>query len=227
MGTVGVAAYWWGLDRCVDYVFPSTRRHDTGREKVDIFIHSRFSARSKKCFTGRTIVFFRIHSALMLAGIVGPTTASLLMAYNVWLPWVLGEVLTFVAVLLTLLLPNRKDERDPKIGLNDDHGTMVHDDSTVAVKHTGISMTERVVAALQRLRTIRTLLTANAQVLLLLIMTGLSNLGNESLALLLLLYVPERYHWTFAKVMSLQPIHSFSLCPLTPYLLLGWLPMVS
>ncbi|MCJ1435788.1 hypothetical protein MMC27_005163 [Xylographa pallens] len=147
----------------------------------------------------RTIVFFRIHAALMVAGILGPTTASFLMGYNVWLPWVLGVVLIFIAVPLTLLLPNRKDEPDLQDNLNDDREIMIREDSNTAAVHKGIAMKERVFAALQNLKITRSLLAANVQVLLLLIMAGLSNLGNESFALLLLIYVPERYHWTFAK----------------------------
>ncbi|MCJ1380715.1 hypothetical protein MMC17_003823 [Xylographa soralifera] len=147
----------------------------------------------------RTMVFFRIHAAVMVAGILGPTTASFLMGYNVWLPWVLGEVLIYVAVLLTLLLPNRKDDQDPQDHLSDDREIEAAENGNMATMHKGISMKERLVAALKNLKTTSSHLAANVQVLLLLFMAGLSNLGNESLALLLLIYVPERYHWTFAK----------------------------
>ena len=163
----------------------------------------------------------------MVAGILGPATASFLMGYNVWLPWVLGNALVFVAVLLTLLLPNRKDEPDPQDDLNDDCEIMLRENSNMAAMHKGISMKERVVAALQNLKSTWSLLAANMQVLLLLAMAGLSNFGNESLAILLLIYVPERYHWTFAKVTSLQLINSSYPYLLTPSSPLGWLPMVA
>ena len=167
--------------------------------------------KSKEPCNDRTIVFFRIHAALMVAGILGPTTASFLMGYNVWLPWVLGVVLIFLAVPLTLLLPNRKDEPDPQENSNDNREIMVRQNSNTTTVHKGISMKERVFTAFQNLETTRNLLAGNIQVLLLLVMAGLSNLGNESVGLLLLIYVPERYHWTFAKVASLKPSISSSV----------------
>ncbi|MCJ1286766.1 hypothetical protein MMC26_006112 [Xylographa opegraphella] len=147
----------------------------------------------------RTIMFFRLHAALMVAGILGPITASVLMGYNVWLPWVLGVVLIFVSAFFTLLLPNRKDEPDPQDDMNGDRGIVDQENGNIMATRKGISMKERLIAALQNLKATSNFLTANVQILLLLVMTGLSNLGNESLALLLLIYVPERYHWTFAK----------------------------
>ena len=155
---------------------------------------------SKELFTGRTIVFFRVHAAMMVAGILAPITASFLIGYNVWIPWLLGEVLVFFAVLLTLLLPNRKGEPNPEDDLNDGSRTGTRESGEIGTILKGASLKDRILASLQGLERILRYLAANIQVLLLLFMAVLSQLGNDSLLLMLLIYVPKRYHWNFAEV---------------------------
>ncbi|MCJ1392549.1 hypothetical protein MMC18_005417 [Xylographa bjoerkii] len=177
----------------------------------------------------RTIVFFRVHAAVMVAGILAPISASYLMGHNVWLPWVLGEVLIFISVPLTLLLPNRKDESSPEDDLNDAGGLQSRQNGDIATMHKGVSMKERVFASVQDITSTSSFLAANVQVVLLLFMAVLIQLGNDSLTLLLFIYVPGRYHWSFARAgylwslgAAVQLFLLILLLPLTGHVLLKY-----
>ncbi|MCJ1400139.1 hypothetical protein MMC11_003343 [Xylographa trunciseda] len=147
----------------------------------------------------RTTVFLRVHAAMMVAGIIAPFSASFLMGFNVWLPWVLGELLIFASIPLTLLLPNHKDEPNSEDEFNDAGTFHTRENDDLAAWHKGVSLKERAFASLQNLRSASSFLGANFQILLLILMAVLSQFGSDSLALLLLIYIPERYHWSFAE----------------------------
>jgi len=178
----------------------------------------------------RTTVFFRVHAAMMVAGILAPISASYLLGYSVWLPWVLGELLIFVSISLTLLLPNRKDEPDSEVYCNDAIRIHARENGDLGAMHKGVSIKERIFASIQNLKSAAGFLAANVQVLLLIFMAVLSQLGNDSLALLLLIYVPERYHWSFAKAgylwslgAGVQLLLLIFLLPFTGHVLLKYL----
>ena len=150
----------------------------------------------------RTTVFFRIHGAAMGSAIVGPTVGSLLMGYNPFLPWFVAEILLVMGILLVLLLPKDLGKQlptPPPSPGNDAHG----EDGTINGKH-DTSVKGRFASTLEALKPILRIITANRQLLLLFAMSLFSQVGNDSLLLVLLLVVSNRYGWSFARVSHLS-----------------------
>lgn len=118
------------------------------------------------------------------------------MPYSLWLPWILGESLYYGSIGLTFLLPNTTAQTSS--GAEPQESYDEGDDNTVRGKK--LTVKERLTTTLHMARSSAAIVFTNGQVLLLLGMTLLGILGQESLFLMLLQYITKRYQWDYAEV---------------------------
>lgn len=133
---------------------------------------------------------------------VGPALGSLLIPYNSWLPWMVGETFSLLNIFTSFMLPNTKpelvaEESSTYIGSAEtetgDGGAPPESGQRLGVKTSFTSI-------LRFFKSVKQFIGQNRQVLLLLSIAFLGQLGSDSLLILILLYISKRYHWSFAKV---------------------------
>ena len=137
----------------------------------------------------------------MGSAIVAPSVGSLLMEYSAFLAWFTGEVCMFMAILTVLLLPRALGKQIPASSLSSEHGG----DEQLAANGSkpATSIKAKLAEALEKLKPVFRVIVANRQLLLLFAMSLFSQIGNESLIVILLMIVSNRYGWTFAQVSQL------------------------
>ena len=148
-------------------------------------------------------MFFRLHAAAIIAVMVGPSLGSLLTRYNSWLPWMIGESLSFLNIFMSLLLPNTTLKL-----VSDDSSAHVSSTETERIGGEGsppksgpcLRIETSLASTLRFLSNAKQFVSKNQQVLLLLSIAFLGQLGSDSLLTIILLYISKRYHWSFAKV---------------------------
>lgn len=157
----------------------------------------------------RTSVFFVIRGTGIAAAIIAQVTGSLLMGLNIWIPWFVGIVMLLAAAAVATIVPN-----SPKSHVD------VETRSSAAEVDRLSTVTETMVSKLKESNTIRAqledvlkrlksgiyIVLGNSQLMLLLGITFLAQIGESSLAMILLLYISKRFAWSFAKIyMSYLP----------------------
>jgi MFS family permease len=137
----------------------------------------------------RMSVFIRMRAAGVVASALGYAAAGASMKVNVWLPWGIGLVSMLLAVGCAILLPGNKVQGVPKA---DDIGG----------KGVGVA------SAMRFLKRVKGLLTDNRQVMIILILVFLCQLGFDSVPLMMSVYISKRFHWSFANVGPLNLSHT-------------------
>ena len=145
----------------------------------------------------RTNIFFLIHAAGVASAIISPSLSSFMMGYNVWLPWILGLTCILGSACVSLAVPNTAKQEilteasSTSPGINGD------------VQGSNKNFKARLTTARRAVQHATNLIFANGQVLLLLAILLIGQLGLDSLLNIMLLYISKRYDWTFAEVWPL------------------------
>lgn len=133
---------------------------------------------------------------------VGPSLGSLLTRYNPWLPWMMGESLSFLNILTSLLLPNTTPELVSDNSSAHASSTETEGAGEGAQPKSGPHLRIETILAstLRFLSNAKQFVGKKQQVLLLLSIALMGQLGSDSLLTMILLYISKRYHWSFANV---------------------------
>lgn len=134
----------------------------------------------------RTRMFFRSRAAGVAASIVGYATSGLMMRVNNYLPWAVGLVSLVLGTVTAAMIPNQTVETARKptdAGGAGDGGWK-----------TGL----RNIAA--ALKNVAALLLGNKQVVAMLVLVFLCQLGFDAGPLMLAIYVSKRFGWSFSDV---------------------------
>ena len=132
----------------------------------------------------RTTMFFRTRAAGVAASILGYATSGLMMRVNDFLPWAVGLISLVLCTITAAMIPNTTVEV-AKPG----------DDS-----ESSGGLGQKLRSAMKALKSISSLLIGNKQVLGMLILVFLCQLGFDAGPLMLAIYVSKRYGWTFSDV---------------------------
>lgn len=137
----------------------------------------------------RTMIFFRIRAAGVGASVLGYASSGIMMRFNNWLPWTVGLAGLVMAVVTARMIPTTKAQqvRDTDLLADLDgggfRGIMSRTKSTMTV-----------------LKQAMKLLDGNKQVLLMLALVFLCQLGFDAVPLMLAIYVSNRFGWNFSDV---------------------------
>ena len=118
---------------------------------------------------------------------------------NAWLPWIIGEACLFAGFSVSLILQHttkQTAEQRSALAKNKEN------DSDISSGTEGTNTKKRMIAGMKAMRSIGIIITHNTQVLLLLSLAFICEIGDESLPLMVLLYISKRFGWSFAKVTS-------------------------
>ncbi|KAE8393132.1 hypothetical protein BDV23DRAFT_170517 [Aspergillus alliaceus] len=153
----------------------------------------------------RTSTFFVIRAMAIAAAILAQLVSSFLMTRNVWVPWLLGLLCILLSVFAVPFAPNPSTEDsldentvlDP--GQHSAHGmgTVNQDNGSLGNKHASIQ--SRLVLVVEQLHEGARVVYGNFSLTVLLAMSFLGELCEDSLAMILLLYISKRYSWEFAQ----------------------------
>ncbi|PYI24934.1 hypothetical protein BP00DRAFT_359713 [Aspergillus indologenus CBS 114.80] len=139
--------------------------------------------------------------------------SSLLMSHHVWVPWLLGLFCLLLAILTTPSETHPATTQDPpdeNTALNpgqyrDDDTSTVSQESNSSIKEHA-SLRSRLNQIAQQLHQGARVVYGNTSLIILLGMSFLGQLGEDSLPMALLLYISKRYNWEFARANFLWSI---------------------
>jgi MFS family permease len=140
----------------------------------------------------RTRMFFRARAAGVGASILGYAASGVLMRVNDFLPWAVG--------LGSLVLGTATAAAIPRTTVREE-GKSAEDDKEAE------SWSVR--SSVEALKGIASLLVGNKQVLAMLLLVFVCQLGFDSVPLMLAIYISKRFGWTFANV-SRNPLKNES-----------------
>lgn len=130
----------------------------------------------------RTRMFFRARAAGVGASILGYAVSGALMKTSSFLPWAVGLTSLTLGTITAALIPK----------------TTVEEGSSSDDASAGRGWSAR--ASIEGLRNILLLLVGNKQVLAMLLLVFVCQLGFDSVPLMLAIYVSKRFGWSFANV---------------------------
>jgi len=130
----------------------------------------------------RTRMFFRARAAGVGASILGYAASGILMNFCEFLPWAVGLASLALGIITAALIPRTAVEDGSKF---DDEGA----DKGWTVR-----------SSLVALKSIVLLLVGNRQVLQMLLLVFVCQLGFDSVPQMLAIYVSKRFGWSFANV---------------------------
>lgn len=137
----------------------------------------------------RTIMFFRMRAAGVAASILGYAASGLMMRVNDYFPWAVGLVSLVLGTVTAAMIPNRTVETD---GKPPDDGLMAG------------GLMQKARSLIESLKSIASLLIGNKQVLGMLILVFLCQMGFDAGPTMLTIYISKRYGWAFADVSALK-----------------------
>lgn len=133
----------------------------------------------------RTKMFFRARAAGVGASILGYAASGVLMKTSEFLPWAVGLASLILGTITAAFIPRTTVEERSK---SDDEGM-----------RSGWSIR----SSLEALKNIVSLLVGNKQVLAMLLLVFVCQLGFDSVPLMLAIYVSKRFGWSFANVRNI------------------------
>ncbi|RAH76461.1 hypothetical protein BO86DRAFT_251278 [Aspergillus japonicus CBS 114.51] len=154
----------------------------------------------------RTTTFFFIRAMALAAAMLALFGSSLLMSHHVWVPWLLGLFCLLLAILTTpseLHPASTQDPPDENTALNpgqyrgDDTSTVSQESNSSIKEHASLRFRLNQIA--QQLHQGARVVYGNTSLIILLGMSFLGQLGEDSLPMALLLYISKRYNWEFAR----------------------------
>jgi len=154
----------------------------------------------------RSNTFVRFRATAIAASITAQVTSSLLMGFNVWLPWCLGILTLLAAAATASIIPNmpkeQTDSEIPRLAIRS--GISHHAANAIGFVLPKVERNNtvrvRIEVAVKNLIAGVYIVLGNKQLMLLLWAAYLAQLGEDSLAMILLLYISKRFAWSFAKV---------------------------
>ncbi|PYH48179.1 MFS transporter [Aspergillus saccharolyticus JOP 1030-1] len=176
----------------------------------------------------RTTTFFVIRATGIAAALLAQIVSSFLMSRDVWLPWALGLLCIFLAVFAAPREPNPIDQRkvDGDASLRTEEERLSETNST-HLQNGSLDTTvadtiqSRLRELSKQMHTGLKMIFFNPPLIVLLSLSFLSQLGEDSLPMVLLLYISERYGWDFAQANYLwalgEAIQFICLIALLPY----------
>ncbi|KAL6709005.1 hypothetical protein ACN47E_002132 [Coniothyrium glycines] len=161
----------------------------------------------------RTTMFFRARAAGVAASILGYAASGLLMKVADFLPWAVGLCSLILGTFTAAMIANTTTTENAK--------------SLDTIADPEIRTLRSMVGPI---RGVATLLVGNKQVLAMLVLVFLCQLGFDSVPTMLAIYISKRYGWTFADASFLSSlemsIELFTLVVLLPALTFGVLSSV-
>ncbi|KAH6639486.1 major facilitator superfamily domain-containing protein [Boeremia exigua] len=136
----------------------------------------------------RTTMFFRARAAGVGASILGYAASGFLMRTSEFLPWAVGLVSLILGTVTATLIPRTTVQKD-----NESHG-----DGAVE------SWSMR--SSLEALRNIASILLGDKQILAMLLLVFVCQLGFDSVPLMLAIYVSKRFGWSFSNASFLSSL---------------------
>jgi MFS family permease len=133
----------------------------------------------------RTRIFFRARGAGAAASIVGYAASGFMMRVNDYLPWAVGLVTLVISTVTAAMIPNQTVEADRK---------------PVDAVDGSKGWKEKLKDVAGALKDVATLLLGNKQVLGMLVLVFLAQLGYDAGPLMLAIYVSKRFGWSFSDV---------------------------
>ena len=133
----------------------------------------------------RTTMFFRLRAAGVAASILGYAASGIMMRANNYLPWAVGLISLVLGTITAGMIPNTTVEAEDK---------SADGDPIVG----GLKQKLRSLA--DALKSIASLLIGNKQVLGMLILVFLCQMGFDAGPTMLTIYISKRYGWAFADV---------------------------
>lgn len=137
----------------------------------------------------RTRMFFRARAAGVGASILGYAASGIMMRTSEFLPWAVGLTTLVLGSITAALIPKTTLQEESKSDCN------------------GADESWSVGSSLQALRNIATLLIGNKQVLAMLLLVFVCQLGFDSVPLMLAIYVSKRFGWSFSNVSGTHQWH--------------------
>ncbi|BAE63701.1 hypothetical protein BDV35DRAFT_377694 [Aspergillus flavus] len=152
----------------------------------------------------RTSTFFVIRAMAIAAAILAQLVSSFLMTRNAWVPWLLGLLCILLAMFAVPYAPNPAIENslnentmlDPGQHNARSMGTLNQEES-LSSKHATVR--SRLALVAKQLQEGTKVVYGNFSLIVLLAMSFLGELCEDSLAMVLLLYISKRYSWEFAQ----------------------------
>ncbi|KAE8402253.1 hypothetical protein BDV37DRAFT_284902 [Aspergillus pseudonomiae] len=152
----------------------------------------------------RTSTFFVIRAMAIAAAILAQLVSSFLMTRNVWVPWLLGLLCILLAVFAVPFAPNLSTESslnenavlNPGQHIARGMGTLSPDGSLSSKQ---ASIRSRLLLLAKQFHEGARVVYGNSSLIVLLSMSFLGELCEDSLAMVLLLYISKRYDWEFAQ----------------------------
>lgn len=145
----------------------------------------------------RTRIFFRARAAGVGASILGYAAGGVLMKTNEFLPWAIGLVALILGTITAALVPRTTVQESKNLDKNNVTGNWSVQSSPRAMDN------------------ISSLLVGNKQVLTMLLLVFVSQLGFDSVPMMLAIYVSKRFGWSFSNVST--PTNTASVKFLIPY----------
>lgn len=133
----------------------------------------------------RTTMFFRSRAAGVAASILGYASSGLMMRVNDYLPWAVGLVSLVLGTITAAMIPNTTVETASK---------------PMDTEGTSMGWKKNLGSLLEALKNITSLLIRNKQVLAMLVLVFLCQLGFDAGPLMLAIYVSKRFGWSFSGV---------------------------
>jgi MFS family permease len=130
----------------------------------------------------RTRIFFRARAAGVGASILGYAAGGILMKTNAFLPWAIGLVALILGTTTAVLIPKTTVQEGKSL---DDHNA---------------AGSWSVQSSLRAMENISSLLMGNKQVLTMLLLVFVCQLGFDSVPMMLAIYVSKRFGWSFSNV---------------------------
>ncbi|RAL10310.1 uncharacterized protein BO97DRAFT_456473 [Aspergillus homomorphus CBS 101889] len=154
----------------------------------------------------RTETFFVIRAMAIAAAMLALLGSSALMIRHVWVPWFLGLFCLLLAMLATpsepqpvrtQIIPDENTILGPEQHRVDGMGTLNPGNGSVAKKQG--SPRSRLTVVARQLHQGARIVYGNYSLVILLGMSFLGQLGEDSLPMILLLYISKRYKWELAE----------------------------
>ncbi|KAE8137332.1 hypothetical protein BDV38DRAFT_283173 [Aspergillus pseudotamarii] len=152
----------------------------------------------------RTSTFFVIRAMAIAAAILAQLVSSFLMTRNVWAPWLLGLLCILLSVFTVPLAPKSSIESSPNENTVLDPGQQnargmgtLNQEGSLGNKHATIR--SRLFLVARQLQEGARVVYGNISLIVLLAISFLGELCDDSLAMVLLLYISKRYSWEFSQ----------------------------
>ncbi|KAJ4350449.1 uncharacterized protein N0V89_009070 [Didymosphaeria variabile] len=167
----------------------------------------------------RTGMFFRSRAAGVAASIVGYATSGLMMRVNDYLPWAVGLVSLVLGTVTAAMIPNQTVEEATK---------------PAEAGGESAGWRKRLQSTAEALKEVATLLLGNKQVVAMLVLVFLCQLGFDAGPLMLAIYVSKRFGWSFSDAsflnsleMSVELLMLVLVLPLLTIILSAHFPRLS